>query len=210
MRTALEVCAVRLCSPVVWGEGGGLAASPELDGLIARIAKLERLVADMAERAVKPPTQTPQTRDDEDGARADSGTDGGTITPTLLSNIQSNWTPICNALSPMLRSLLLPCTIESEGGTLQIICSDESIAKILKEKNRPLAIREALAEKFSLSTPPNLAFIVRENYNKNESKPQPAPPQEQQPTPPTPPQPEQPIQLGWDDYAQGVEAEMPF
>jgi hypothetical protein len=80
----------------------------------------------------------------------------------------------------------------------------------LKEKNRPLAIREALAERFNLSTPPNLAFVVREAYNKQAPKMQPAPKEETQN--PASPQPSpEPEQMGWDQYAQNVEdSEAPF
>jgi len=111
--------------------------------------------------------------------------------------------------------MLVRCSLEAEGGTLQIICDNESEAKILKDKNRPLMIREALAERFNLSTPPNLAFIVKETYNKPAAKtsvpaspatppisatpPTQAPPPAQTPT--------DPLQMGWDDYAQGVEDE---
>jgi len=146
-----------------------------------------------------------------------------TSTPQLLSQIQAGWKSLCNTLPPMLRSMLIRCKLEFTGGTLEIICDNESEAKILKDKNRPLLIREALAEQFNLSTPPNLAFIVREAYNKsatNEPKP-PMPvtrpasytdaPQQptHEPTKPTPPP--QPEQLGWDDYAQGIESnDSPF
>jgi len=197
MRTALEVCALKLCSPVMLAESGAVsqAYSGELEGLLTRIAKLERQVSDMANNAppvvglpgtdspdVKPPATMGLPRDDESQPMQQvsatttetplppSTSDG--LNPQLLSSIKSNWKPLCNTLSPMLRSTLLRCGLEADGAILQIICDNKSEVDFLKEKNRPLMIREALAERFNLSTPPNLAFIVRDNYNKTAAKPQ--------------------------------------
>ena len=96
---------------------------------------------------------------------------------------------------------------------MQIICDNEAEVQLLKEKNRPMMIREALAEKFNLATPPNLAFIVRENYNKRvEKPPMPVYTQAREVAPTPPEMPPGPTQMGWDDYAQGVDgdAEVPF
>jgi len=273
MRTALEVCALRLCSPGVMGVGGGARGDMlELEGLIARIGKMERQLADIAAGVVlakqispapqatspshsPPPTPTVipgltrnplpldkdggipgQARDDkgtqddmarqddegnqndvvrqdEEGHRDSGKGNSGALTPQLLSQIQSNWKSLCNNLPPMLRSMLTRCNLEANGGTLEIICDNESEAKLLKDKNRPITIREVLAERFNLSTPPNLAFVVRENNNAPAPK---APIQRAEPPEPPPaydiPTSDEIAQLGWDDYGQGVseDTESPF
>jgi len=198
MRTALEVCALRLCSPVVLAEGGApsQAQGEELAGLLSRIAKLERkvaslaegppVIADLTQHSQVPPIPAhdnaagealfsqQQTQPEAPSAtqppEESNPTLTGSLTPDLLSQIKSNWNSLANNLSPMLRSALLRCGLEADGAMLQIICDNESEVKFLKEKNRPMAIREAMAERFNLSTPPNLAFIVRDNYNKVAAK----------------------------------------
>ncbi|MCL2527730.1 MAG: DNA polymerase III subunit gamma/tau [Defluviitaleaceae bacterium] len=228
MRTALEVCALRLCSPVMTTQGSSTQTnSGELEGLITRISKLEKQISEITTgsqqkepqfippapaketemiREIQPPPQEETTPTQE--------VRSGALTPQLLSEIQSNWRALCNALPPMLRSMLIRCSTEANGGTLEIICDNEAEAKILKDKNRPLAIRETLAERFNLSTPPNLAFIVRETYNKEAPKTQPAKAPTQEPPPaasPPPHHPQEPEQMGWDDYAQGVDGgDAPF
>ena len=227
MRTALEVCALKLCSPGVDTDGGtSQVNSGELEGLISRIAKLEKKVAEA--RAIPAPISVPVERvpiaepkeevqiATNEPPSAPSPTPvasgSGGLSPQLLEEIKSNWRNLCNGLPPMVRSMLIRCELEAEGGTLNIVCDNESEAKILKDKNRPLLIREALAERFNLSTPPNLAFIVRESYNERVVK---------QPLQFTasatnaaveapPPKPD-PVQMGWDDYTQEVENnETPF
>jgi len=219
MRTALEVCALRLCSPAMLAEDGGAigqSQNGEVEALLSRLAKLERQVSDLAENPPaysgltekSPNPNEEQTvchreeqaschceersdeaihqdlshsnasgllrsaRNDEDTPSSESPTPPhtGGLTPALFSQIKSSWITITNTLSPMLRSTLIRCGLQADGSILQIICDNESEVKFLKEKNRPLAIREALAEKFNLSTPPNLAFIVGDPYNKGVAK----------------------------------------
>ena len=278
MRTALEVCALRLCSPEMAAEAptrqgdqthqlyaSNIQVQPstdELEGLVSRLTNLEKQMANLVtgpragvdqssiqsaiqttEEEIPPistnaephfiqPSNTPTSIDSTPAANHASQNNvssaaasnhippattlptqsdsprTGNLTPQLLSEIKTNWRNLCNTLPPMLRSMLIRCGQEANGGTLEIICDNESETKILKDKNRPMAIREALAEHFNLSTPPNLAFIVRETYNNNEPKP-PMPARTETPEPskaPPPPQynPE-PEQMGWDDYAQGVD-----
>ena len=252
MRTALEVCVLRLCSPEAIGGGSQVQGQGlELDGLISRLGKLERQLADLDTGAIANRNNTPlqksalsikennvpttnesaqsatpytvpppildkdegipgQARDDE--GRGSAGiVNSGTLTSELFSQIQSNWKPLCNSLPPMLRSMLSRCNLEVNGGMLEIICDNESEAKLLKDKNRPIMIREALAERFNLTTPPNLAFVVRENYN----KPAPKAPTQRADTPESSPTfevptPDEITQLGWDDYGQGADTESPF
>jgi len=244
MRTALEVCALRLCSPVMLAEKSNNSGA-ELEGLLMRLTKLEGQIADLATNAgsvaaqpkeshtalpeqksvthvnstTNAPDITPSASDSGTNAEIPlseppppplQGQSSNTLTPQLLSEIQSGWRNLCNSLPPMLRSMLIRCNTEANGGTLEIICDNESEAKILKDKNRPMMIREALAENFNLSTPPNLAFIVKESYN----KPKASTPLSQEPTTNTPlPPPElqppqhEPIQMGWDDYGQAVDSD---
>jgi len=58
--------------------------------------------------------------------------------------------------------------LENNDGKLEIIVASEAVKNLLKPKES--IIREAIADKFNLSTPPNLAFVVREGYNKKEEK----------------------------------------
>ncbi|MCL2404566.1 MAG: DNA polymerase III subunit gamma/tau [Defluviitaleaceae bacterium] len=185
MRTALEVCALRQCSPAalavsdIAGQGQAYSSSGELEGLISRIAKLERQISDTAVTPQttytgpeqKPPqvqpiqeTQPAQPKNPQ-STQTPTPPHTGDLTPQLMYTIQSNWISVVSTLSPMLRSTLIRCGIEPDGAILKIICDNESEVKFLKDKNRPLMIREALAEKFNLSTPPNLAFIVSDPYN---------------------------------------------
>jgi len=226
MRTALEVCALRLCSPVMQKENSGPSSGMELEGVLTRIVTLERQIAELAANPGNLPVsskpeeshavsvmdtnqQESKITSNEPPPRPLQGQSSNTLTPQLLSEIQSDWRNLCNSLPPMLRSMLVRCGTEASGGTLEIICDNESEAKILKDKNRPMMIREALAERFNLSTPPNLAFIVRESYNipkKLHQEPKaytPPPPQEIEPHPTQ----QEPIQMGWDDYGQAVESD---
>jgi len=225
MRTALEVCALKLCSPIMLAENNapGYAHTSELEGLLSRLAKLEHQVSSLAEMPQSIPPEEPAkgephtpnippslTPTPPETSQPAPPAHAGGLTPQLLSTIKSNWKAMTNTLSPMLRSTLIRCGLEADGAILQIVCDNESEVKFLKEKNRPLAIREALAEKFNLSTPPNLAFIVRDTYNKAtsssngpipitpQSTPEPAPQAKQEP---------QMEQMDWSDFGQGVDAD---
>ncbi|MCL2571199.1 MAG: DNA polymerase III subunit gamma/tau [Defluviitaleaceae bacterium] len=227
MRTALEVCSLKLCSPGVATDGStGQVSSDELEGLISRIAKLEKRIAEIgaapipvyAERApvAEQNTKAPITADESalpsSPAITASSSGSGGLSSQLLEEIKASWRNLCNGLPPMVRSMLIRCELEVDGGTLNIVCDNESEAKILKDKNRPLLIREALAERFNLSTPPNLAFIVRETYNERVVKKPLQFTASAQPIVEAPPTPKpDPVQMGWDDYTQEVDSnETPF
>ncbi|MCL2377778.1 MAG: DNA polymerase III subunit gamma/tau [Defluviitaleaceae bacterium] len=236
MRTALEVCALRVCSPSILAESGtanqGPAQSGELTGLLSRLTKLEQQVSGLAEMPqtaqrleenqpyTLPESETHVSPEPQHSAEAPpmESSHSGSLTPQLLSTIKSNWKSVTNSLSPMLRSTLIRCNIEADGAILQIICDNESEVKFLKDKNRPLAIREALAEKFNLSTPPNLAFIVRDTYNKVAAKasnpvsretpienqiPEPPPFETLQETPKEIPM----EQMEWSDFGQDIDTD---
>jgi len=251
MRTALEVCALRLCSPTVAAENSAAIQTHngELEGLLSRLTKLERQVSGMAkntsaieaeveldsarlceERSDEAIQQNSSLSTPQPPSESPTPPHSGSMTPQLLSKIKSDWKPLVSTLSPMLRSTLVRCGLEADGAILQIICDNESEVKFLKDKSRPLAIREALAERFNLSTPPNLAFIVRDTYNKgvakiNNSTFQDTPPQyTKNEIPPNTPfdspfeaQPEALAevnleQMDWSDFGQetGGDATVPF
>jgi len=52
---------------------------------------------------------------------------------------------------------------------LKIICDNDATITLIKSKQT--IVREALADCFNLTTPPNLAFEVREGYNKGAVEP---------------------------------------
>jgi len=224
MRTALEVCALRLCSPIATGANSG---NLDLDGLMARLTKVEKNLVELVEGTVMTPepkvsgikvmpeTAPPIIPDQIQEKEHVPAQSANSLTPQLLSQIQAQWLNMCNSLPPLIRSMLIRCSLEADGGTLKIISDNASEAKLLKDKNRPLVIREALAERFNMSTPPNLDFIVRESKQPTATKEVmpsfPSPPHEEpahEPPPLTSPQ----EQMGWDDYGQQMEenTESPF
>jgi len=220
MRTSLEVCALRLCSPQVAASGGTSGDSTELAGLVSRLAKLEKMIEELQSRpvavqggdvAVSAPVadapEPPKVKSEAPVVPRQANSSGA-LDPQFLAEIQADWKTICNGLPPLVRSMLLRCNLGAEGGTLQIICDNEAEAQLLKEKNRPLLLREALAERYNLSTPPNLAFIVQETYNKPAKAAQmPTPPVYSEikvEAPPPAPVSQEPAQMGWDDYAQEI------
>jgi len=135
-RTALEVCALRLCIP-------------KAETIYIPIES--PAMTPIAKPADKPPTpQSPNTYDD--------------TTPDILDKIADGWDAMCNNFPNPMRSQCAQCGMENNDGVLEIIINNETMRSILKPKEA--SIREAIAEKFNLSTPPNLAFVVREGYNK--------------------------------------------
>jgi len=198
MRTALEVCAIRLCAPQA-------AVTP----LINQKPEAKPLMDTKPVQEIKPtPKEEPPPN------ITPSPTLSGSLTPQLFQQIQTGWRAMCNALPPLVRSMLIRCSLEAEGGTLKIISDNASEAKLLKDKNRPLVIREALAERFNLSTPPNLDFVTRESKSiPTQKEPMPVfkPPPEPQSVAEPPPPPPEPEQLGWDSYGQAADdTESPF
>ena len=135
-RTALEVCALRVCVPKV-------------EAVYAPVALPTK--ATTIAPAILPPSPTENKT-------------LGDITPDILDRIAAYWNTLCNSFPNPMRAQCAQCGLENNDGKLEIIISSEAMRNILKPKEG--AIREAIAEKFALSTPPNLAFIVREGYNK--------------------------------------------
>jgi len=172
-RTALEVCALRICVPKA-----EVAYIP-----VEKPAEIP---------AVKPVAPSP----------APAPKMLGDVTPDILDKIAAGWDAMCNNFPNPMRSQCAQCGMENNDGKLEIIISNEATRNILKPKEA--SIREAIAEKFGLSTPPNLAFVVREGYNKpkvqqpearNRFEPRPEPEQQTIPadwaTPPVESEPEE-------------------
>jgi len=153
-RTALEVCALRICVP-----------------------KTEVIYA-----PVQTPTTGPTVKPAEKPPTLPSTKTLGEVTPDILDKIANYWDAMCMDFPNPMRSQCAQCGMENNDGALELITSSEAMRNILKPKEG--AIREAIAENFGLSTPPNLAFIVREGYNKPKGQPpeqkKPEPKQEQQ------------------------------
>jgi len=78
-----------------------------------------------------------------------------------LATIKSNWKRICASLPPMARSVLARCDVNVLGEILHIICDNEVEAHILRDKNRPLLIRETLADMLQLSKPPSIRIVAK-------------------------------------------------
>jgi len=134
-RTALEVCALRVCVPQ---------------------ALVEIPVA------YTPPASTVGQKPPE--AEKPVSTITSDITTGTLDNIAASWDVLCTNFANPMRSMCAQCGLEHNDGKLELIMASTSIRDILKPKET--LIREAITDKFKLSTPPNLAFIVREGYNK--------------------------------------------
>jgi DNA polymerase-3 subunit gamma/tau len=107
------------------------------------------------------------------------------------SGYASSWAKFCKTLPIPIRSLCTRCDAEEVNGMLKIFCDNEASKKLIEGKQA--IIREALADFFQLSTPPNLAIEVREAYNK------PIAVQKNEPPLPEPP-PEKEIEIP-DDWA---------
>ncbi|MCL2285622.1 MAG: DNA polymerase III subunit gamma/tau [Firmicutes bacterium] len=191
-RTALEVCALRVCVPKVEA--------------VYTPAPAPAVQATAATPVIQPPTPT------ESKALGD-------ITPDILDRIAAFWDTLCNSFPNPMRAQCAQCGLENNDGKLEIIIGSETMRNIIKPKEG--AIREAIAEKFSLSTPPNLAFIVREGYNKpkvqksevkNRFEPKPEPEQQTIPvdwiTPEPPPEAAEPAyEDSWDAIGDEISSD---
>ena len=140
-RTALEVCALKICVPKTEAP---LSPTP-----------IERPAAPPPPTASKPLPPPAAVLSD--------------VTPEILDRIVESWDSICFTFRNPMQSQCLQCGLENNDGRLEVIVSTEAMRSILKPKEA--TIREIIAEKFGLSTPPNLAFVVREGYNKPKVKP---------------------------------------
>jgi hypothetical protein len=143
MRTAFEVCALKICVPQ------------------KEILPVTQEIKAPASRPVSKPPETAIAK------------------TASLSEISQSWGKFCMKLPIPIRSLCARCEIESHDNTLKIFCGDEASRNLIDGKK--IIIREALADFFKHSTPPNLEIVVREVYNKptkNIPTPEPQPPVE--------------------------------
>ncbi|MDR1663631.1 MAG: DNA polymerase III subunit gamma/tau [Clostridiales bacterium] len=177
-RLALEVCAVKLCHPSVLDK-------PE--ALLARLEKLERLLENGAPPGVSaakpavslaeaeqspvsskdsPADLVPASEPPQAAAAIPPAPSNITpaVSPKLVAEMQKDWAVFCGDFRPPLKTMLPLCGIELNGGILQMVCGDESSMRYLKD--RQPKIMEKLAERFSLPESANLAFTVRDGYNK--------------------------------------------
>ena len=149
-RTALEVCALELCAPQptpqAAAENGPAAAAP--------------LPQPTAPAAAPPPPSPLATVPPPDGDA-----------PALpsLAVLQQGWAALCRGLDAPLRAALQHCELSMQGQVLTIACNNQPVADLLQK--RKAILREALADHFSLLTPPNLAFTVAAGYNKGYAAP---------------------------------------
>ena len=114
------------------------------------------------------------------------------VTPTVLDNIVNGWDNLCQSFPNPMRSQCAQCGLQNNNDTLEIITSTETMRNIIKPKEA--AIREAMADKFSLSTPPAITTIVQEDFVKPKAKVAPPPP----PPPPYQEPVQQAIPADWD------------
>ena len=150
MRTAFEVCALKLCMPVQVTQTIQTAANDEPTAKTSAVRQEETAKHDTTDANDSIVVQTPPSS---------AATD-------IIKTIASAWHSI--KLPMPLRTWCARTTAEANDGVLQIICDNEASATLIKKQQT--TIREAMADKFNLTTPPNLAFVVREAYNKVETE----------------------------------------
>ena len=146
-RTALEVCALRVCVP-------------RADTPVTYVQPAPVTVEMSSEKPPESPTEISVEKPAPPKLIGD-------ITPRTLDNIAASWDALCTNFPNPMRSMCAQCGLENNDGKLELVMGSSTIRNILKPKET--IIREAIADKFKLSTPPNLAFIVREGYNKTAS-----------------------------------------
>ena len=146
-RTAFEVAALKICSP--------------------RKVMVE-VVSDLPTSApVVAPVQNahpPQNK----AVPHQAGTALAEITPQILESIATGWDELCERFPNPMRSRCLQCAIEINDGKLDVIMNNETMRNLLKPKE--LTIREAIAERYRLATPPNIFFVVKEDFVKPKSE----------------------------------------
>jgi len=181
-RTALEVCALKICSP-----------RSNIPLQVSEPISPTPIIEKIAEKPPEKPSAKEVTN----------------TTVATLDKIVAGWDALCFDFKGPLRAQCAQCGLENNDGKLQIIVSSEAMKNILKPKEG--IIREAIANKFWLDTPPNIAFEVREGYNKPKTELQVNPKVvELNPVQPTLPDEwlnapteiaaEEPIQLSTDDW----------
>ncbi|MCL2187646.1 MAG: DNA polymerase III subunit gamma/tau [Defluviitaleaceae bacterium] len=135
----------------------------------------------------------------------------------VLSSIQADWLALCKSLAYPLRSWLARCKVSPQGEQLLITCDNE--AESGRIKTHQMTIREAIADRYNLSTPPLLAFAVGTAQAPPAKRPAPtaqsAPyPVEDIPPPPEDNSPPDDMPVGDDEWAAfgqaSLEGESPF
>ena len=152
MRTAFEICALKLCTE-----------TSEIETPAPPVNTPPRQVLP---KKPAEPVQTPAAPANEPKPSSPAPN---------FSAIASSWSKFCTKLPANIRSFCAPCGVEEINGMLKIYCGNETAKKIIESKQS--IIRENLADFFKLSTPPNLAVEVNEAYNKPpEAEPPESPP----------------------------------
>ena len=141
-RTALEVCALKLCVPRV--AVVEMPATPPEPMPESPLAKTDTLPSAPPSPAAKP-----------------TGTG-------LFDQIAASWDEISLKFPISWGIHCRRCGMEHNDGKLEVIADCKTVVDILKAKED--LIRKEIAQKFALDTPPNLAFVVREGYNKTIAK----------------------------------------
>ncbi|MCL2363599.1 MAG: DNA polymerase III subunit gamma/tau [Defluviitaleaceae bacterium] len=93
-----------------------------------------------------------------------------------LNRIPADWPSICKNLAQPMRSMLARCQVIPQGEQLLITSDSEAINE--RVKAHQMTIRETLADRYDLATPPNLAFAISTQPIR--------PPQKQPPNPSAP------------------------
>jgi len=145
MRTAFEVCALRMCMPTL--------TMP----IVATPPTIAEKPQPKEEAKAPPPPPANTTTNPPQKTQSKSPTS---------SNITADWFKLCKALPNPLRSWCASCGAEMEDGVLKIISNNETTLTMIKGKQNTL--REALADILGATTPPTLVFEVQEAYNNAE------------------------------------------
>ena len=156
-----------------------------------------------APQAPLPPQVLAQTAPPVSPAKSpDIAVSAKTSAPSgAASNILANWPQFCKKLPPSIRFICAKARVEEINGMLKISCDNEASRALLEGKT--MTIREALADFFSLETPPNLAIEVSEAYSKSAEVTQASASQSQVSTLPAA-EPEPTIPADWASFAQEV------
>jgi len=198
MRTAFEVCALKLCmhlKPEVLFSRSENADMPKETPVAASTASThsENAVSEDLPQINPPAKEAPSHAAPQSSSTSKSETASIETLKTIASAFHTIPLPM------PLRSWCARAGAEVHDGVLQIICDNEASSALIKKQQGK--IREAIADKFNLNTPPNLAFVVRTTYNKGETVDE----WKQNP----PPAAEEPVQAppgDWADFGTPVEA----
>jgi DNA polymerase-3 subunit gamma/tau len=135
-RTALEVCAVKLCKPV---EPILIPLEPQ------KITETKAAIP----VAVPKDTPIPQIR--------------SVIKTESLGAVVKGWGEFVKETPMPMRSWLSPTGAELDDDALRVICTNEAGLSLIKGRKKEIG--ERLKTKFNLEAVPNLAFAVRDAYN---------------------------------------------